>query len=281
MTFDRVLNGLLKFVLPVVVIAELALGIIAVLNQLTLDRQSAERRALTERAAQLSAIALAPGSALSCLDGGAGDTAETACEAALFASPQSTAAAVTYVGAKLTLLADVRDYDPEGGGRPLVSRRALELDRFGIVGHVLATRDACTPDACAAFALFADANAIRANMKAQAFDQYVSRHVAAWNAPAGTPAPSLPEMSKAPDAALPAAADAKTPEAAGHPVSSKYTFPSSASIPPVSIMNTEPPRPKEPAASGAPAAAAPDDAPPMPPRRPQAQREPAETAVAR
>src|SRR5581483_3362850 len=57
----------------------------------------AQRRALDARASELSARALMPGSALSCLDALAGEAVEASCEKALFASPEATAAAVSYV----------------------------------------------------------------------------------------------------------------------------------------------------------------------------------------
>src|SRR5438105_1466422 len=62
---------------------------------------AAERRALDVRALELTARAVAPGSALACLDGGAGEAVEGSCEKALFAMPETTAAAVSYVTAQL------------------------------------------------------------------------------------------------------------------------------------------------------------------------------------
>ena len=141
-----------------------------------LDQRAADRRALSQRTELLNASALAPGSALACLSGGAGEAAETACEASVFASPQSTAAAVAYVGARLTLLADAQARVPALAAMFAASRRAIELDRFGIAAHVLARRDGCTAAQCAAFAWLGDTSVLKANMKAQVFDQYVSRH---------------------------------------------------------------------------------------------------------
>ena len=46
-------------------------------------------------ALELAARALVPGSALPCLDAIAGDVVEDACEKAIFASPEATAAAVS------------------------------------------------------------------------------------------------------------------------------------------------------------------------------------------
>jgi hypothetical protein len=270
MNIDVLLNRLLRLLVPAV--AFVAAGL-AVVDRLAQDNSAAERRELIARGDRLTALALTPGSALACLDSGAGETAETACEAAVFASPQSTAAAVAYVGARLRLLADAKALEPLGDSFA-ATRRAIELDRYGIAAHVLASRDLCTAERCGAFALLADTNALKSNMKAQAFDQYVSRHTAAWNAPAPTPAPAAVSAAEPPVKAA--------VEPVAHPLSSKYTLPSSASIPAVSIMNAEPPLPK--AAADALAAqskadarpdaqpdARPDNAVPMPPKRPQAQ----------
>ena len=289
MTIDVLLNRLLRLIVPAVAVIAAALAVVAVIDRLAQDNAAAERRELVARGDRLTALALAPGSALACLDSGAGEAAETACEATVFASPQSTAAAVAYVGARIKLLADAKALDPAGDSFA-ATRRAIELDRYGIAAHVLASRDLCTADRCGAFALLADTNALKSNMKAQAFDQYVSRHTAAWNAPAPVAAPAQAAVSAAPPAAEPPVKAAG--ELVAHPLSSKYTLPSAASIPAVSIMNAEPPLSK--AAADALAAqskaeakadAKPDakpDAPsetrpegdvPMPPKRPQAPRD--------
>src|SRR5258708_13523687 len=73
------------------------------------QEQAAELRLLDERLAALLVRAVAPGSALSCLDELAGETVEAACEKAVFASPESVSAAVAYVTAKLALLVDRND----------------------------------------------------------------------------------------------------------------------------------------------------------------------------
>jgi len=105
----------------------------------------AEQRALDTRAFELATRAFMPGSALGCLDAIAGETVEEACEKAVFASPEATAAAVSYVAAQLSLLASARDLGRAGrtNSATLALRRAVEADRFGIVAHVLAVRDGC------------------------------------------------------------------------------------------------------------------------------------------
>jgi hypothetical protein len=269
MSNNAVLNGLLKLVLPVAIVAAGALAMNAVLDHMTRDQRAAERRALLQRYAELNLSAIAPGSALSCLDGGAGEAIETACEKAVFASPESTASAVAYTGARLALMADA-----QARGEPAVAdafaaaRRAIELDRYGIVAHVLATRDGCTSERCAAFALLSDTTALKANLKAQAFDTYVGRYAAAWSKTQSVAEkqPQAPVAAPAPVASAPE----QPSEPTGRAVSSKYDFPSAASIPAVSIMNAEPALPKAATDAQGGQAAQPGDVP-VPPKRPQAQ----------
>ena len=183
---DGTLNGLIKLALAAAVAAGVALSVFVVVNQMALDRDAADRRAHRPAQHRIDAWrALAPGSALSCLDAGAGDTVEAACEARVFADPQSTAAAVAYVGARLALLAEAAETQP---------RRSQSVGRHRAApsnSTATASPPMCWPRATAArrnaapaFAWLADAAAMKANMKAQAFDQYVSRHASAWNAPA-------------------------------------------------------------------------------------------------
>ena len=231
-----------RLLLPVAALAIFGLGIIAIVDRMAEDERFAERRALAQRNAQLTGAAMAPGSTLACLDGAAGETVENACEKTVFAGPQSTAAAVTYMAARLTLLSDglafARHSDPDFAVSLAGLRRAIELDRFGIAAHVLAVRDGCTAERCDAFALLSDANVIKSNLKAQVFDQYVSRYAANWNKNAAT----APVADRLPGAMAPVAILPEAPAKA--PVPDKYDLPSSASIPPVSIMNPEPPLPK-------------------------------------
>jgi hypothetical protein len=202
------------------------------LDSSMLREYAAERRALDARATELTARAIAPGSALACLNAVGNEVVETACEQALFASPQAAAAAVAYVDARLTLLADGLDY--AGRNRSYASeldrpRRALEADRFGIVAHVLASRG-CTADDCAAFKLMQDTTRVQANLKERLFAARVAQYAANW------PASAVATAS----AANPAPATTPPSWAPGAPVASKFSFPSSASIPPVSIMSPEP-----------------------------------------
>ena len=274
------LNGLLRLVLPVAAIAGGALAVNAVLDHMTRAERATERRALLQRNAELSVGAVVPGSMLSCLDGGAGEAIEMACEKSVFANPENAAAAVAYTAARLALLADAanaaRRGDPSLMDAFAPARRAIELDRYGIAAHVLATRDGCTAERCSAFVLVRDTAALQANLKAQAFDNYVGRYAAAWTK-------SQSVVEKQPQTPTPVPVASAPPlETRGQPVASKYDFPSAASIPPVSIMNAEPPLPKaaadaqaaqskaDPSKSDPPKADA-EPAVPKPPKRPQAQ----------
>jgi hypothetical protein len=244
--------------------AALTLLAVAAAADLMLDaRSDAGRRALQARAAEISARALVPGSPLACLDSQAGEPVEIACERTVFGRPEIAAAAVAYTEARLNLLADGLAYAGDGGAFDqliLGLRRSIELDRYGFAAQVLAARDGCSAEQCPAFALVGDATALRANLKARAYDTYVARYAAGWSKEDAAPAVA----DAAPKATKP---DEPNPPP---PFATRYDFPSSASIPPVSIMNAEPPRAQaEPAAA---AAAPPAEAEaPLPPRRPQTQ----------
>lgn len=269
------MNAALRIAFALVALALGAAAVYVLFDSAAVARRAAERRALLARDAELNRMALTPGSALACLDAGAGETVENACEKLVFASPQSAAAAVAYMDARLKLLADAG----EAGvlAELAATRRAVALDRYGVAAHVLAQRDGCTANKCAAFALVEDASALKANLKAEVFDQYVSRYAANWNAP--PPAQKAPAVSAlpAPVAGVARSVLGMTPTAAVKP-GEHWDFPSAASIPPVSIMNSEPPLPQgadahaQAASEAVPAAKPAADANlPMPPKRPAAQ----------
>src|SRR5215831_6581107 len=106
------------------------------LDRMAVRDREAERRALEAQISELTVRAAAPGSPLACLDAIAGDAVETACEKALFNSPEVTAAAVSYVSARLNLLAHGIEFtsrvDPGYGPALVALRQSLESDRFGI-----------------------------------------------------------------------------------------------------------------------------------------------------
>jgi len=213
----------------------------AFLDAASVRDRSAERRALESRAAELTAESLAPGSPLACLDGLAGDDVEAACEKALFASPATVAGATTYVAARLSLLADIVAYTKRGGGNInsvlLPLRHSLETDRFGFVAHTLAVADRCTSDHCTALALLDNPGQVRANLSGQTLQRYLDRYLTVWAQSPGSPV-----------------ADATSTSATQQNPPHKLVdidFPSAASIPPISIMNPEPPGPPAAAAVAA------------------------------
>jgi hypothetical protein len=222
-----------------IVIAAALGGIIAwsFLDRSAGHDNDADRRALELRAGELTAHALAPGSALPCLDAVAGDDVETACEKSLFASPASVAVATSYVAARLALLSDMVAYVKRGGGSIdstlLPLRRAVEADRFGFLAHALAVRDGCTSQDCKAVAVLSDASHIRDNLNASTFDDYLNRYLTAWNQPADTP---VVDAATQPGVQAP------------HKIVN-IDFPTAASIPAVSIMNPEPAGKPAPAAA--------------------------------
>ena len=228
---------------------------------------AAERRALEARVGTLATRATMPGSPLACLDAMAGDTVEGSCERTLFATPEAMASAVSYVAAQITLFADVSNFVKRGNSEmePVLTslRRAIETDRFGLVAHVLATRDGCMAEKCPALALMRDAERVNTNLAQRTYDFYVTRHSSVWPAPAPGPvanaAPAAAATPGVPGAAPPALAGTSALVAPGTPRPDLF-FPSSDSIPPVNIMTAEPPAPSETTGSAPPVR--------LPPRRP-------------
>lgn len=165
--------------------------------------------------------------ALSCLDGIAGESVESACEKALFASAESTAAAVSYAAGQITRLAS---FGTAAAADKIMTpdlsalRRTIERDRYGLIAQVLASRDGCTAAACPFFASLTNTSQISGNMNERLYDGLVGRYSPFWNAPAvQAAAPATPPMP----GPMP-----------GRPVSGD--FPSASSIPPVNIMTPEP-----------------------------------------
>jgi hypothetical protein len=192
-----------------------------------------ERRSFDDRKAALMAGAIAPGSALSCLDEIAGEAVEVACEKAVFASPEVVAAGINYVTAQLALLNDGTTYaereDASYAAELDPLRTALELDRFGIVAHVLGDQG-CTPERCDALMRFHDSSKALANLRNHTFEEQVKKYTAIWDRPAdGVAATAGPPVA--------------LPSATGPGDGQNYDLPSSKSTPPASIMAPEgPPR---------------------------------------
>ncbi len=211
-----------------------------------------ERRALDQRLAELNSRVLAPTSVLGCLEPGLGDAVDGSCEKILFAGPETVGAATALVAARWSLLADGLDYahgkDPGYDANLDGLRRTLQADRFGFLAQVLSVREGCTASKCEALDRLSDPNRVRANLNERLFEGLVARSAAAW------PSRTRP--------GTPTAAAPTNPAPA-----SGIMFPSASSIPPVSIMNTEPP-----AAAPPPAAAAPAPAARRPPTTPPAAR---------
>jgi hypothetical protein len=202
-----------------------------------------ERQTLEAKAFELVTRSMAPGSALACLDAVASSTFQEGCEKALFATPEGTAAAVSYVAAQLSLLAAGKDYlrrtgDREYGASLAQLRRNAEWDAFGIVAHVLAARDGCTANECRALAMLGSPQRVRANLARRAFDANVSRYAAVWANGRQTEVARLPEPVEA--SPEPVAAPAATTPATPSRKPNNYFFPSADSIPAVSIMSPEP-----------------------------------------
>src|SRR5262245_19666497 len=93
------------FVLGAAILAGMGVAVLFFYRNANQER-AAERRALQARESELTTVAAAPASALACLDAIAGEAVERLCEKAIFATPEATAAAVSYVSGRLALLAD-------------------------------------------------------------------------------------------------------------------------------------------------------------------------------
>src|SRR5450432_3896650 len=162
--------------------------------------------------------------ALSCVDELAGETVLTACEKALFGSPESVAAALSYAASQITRLTALGDVAANRSmtTEQLAIRRAVERDRYGLMAYVLTARDHCTVSECAAFRALTDRRQIVANIDERIYEGLISRYAPSWNAPAAT----VPVAALAPSTLT------------GKPTNAE--FPSAASTPPVNIMTPEP-----------------------------------------
>jgi len=193
-----------------------------------------QRRAIEARLAELRAQALSPGSAFACLER-AGTVVETACAQALFAAPETLAAANAYTAARLdALTAAVQFSGPrtqQFADTIQATQLSLQQDPFGLTANVLVQRG-CTAQGCNAVAVLSDPTRVWDNIRQKTFEANLARYAAGWRAP-GAAAPG------------PTAATGGETRA---PISDKYTLPSASSIPPVSIMNDEPLRPATPPA---------------------------------
>jgi hypothetical protein len=211
------------------------------LDVATKQNVAAERRALEARVEMLSARATMPGSRLACLDAMAGENVETACEQMLFATPEGMASAASYVATQIDLFADVSDFVKRGNSemaRTLATlRHGVETDPYGLVAHVLATRDGCSPTWCPALVTLRNAKRVRTNLAQRTYDSYVIRYSAKWTAPAATStAGGVAEVDIHPPAEHLSPSTTRPTQSAGR----ELFFPSSDSIPAVNIMTAEP-----------------------------------------
>lgn len=285
--------ALVLFVIVLKADRSLANGALAIITLLALGVASAalmrDRTPALAPAAVLPAAAPVGQGALACLDGLAGERVESACEKALFASADATAAAVSYTAAQISRLpAAAAQSSPELGQL----RRVLERDRYGLVAQVLTTREGCTPQACETFRHLGDTSHVAANMTGGAFEALVSRHAEAWedDAPQVAAAPGKPSSIEFPtSASIPAVSIMTPPDQRGSaaeppplatapqpPLPGSIAYPP-ASLPQQSIPLQAPSQAAAPPAAPPPASAAAANAPVAPPARraaPQARRAP-------
>jgi hypothetical protein len=251
------------------VIALLAVGI-AVAATIRGYGPLADREAAAEAGPAPGASATLP--SLACLDDLAGDTVLGVCEKAVFASADSTAAAVSYVASQILRLTVLGDAAAAAGSMtPEMQsiRRAIEHDRYGLVAQVLQVRDHCTPTECATFRSLTDNHQIIANMDEHLYEGLVNRYATIWIAPPHVPVAAAPGMGAL--AAYPPSVPTGKPTNAD--------FPSASSIPPVSIMSPEPSARGTAAATAAAPSARPSPAPSVPvaAKRPARQARPSPT----
>lgn len=247
-------------------IALLAIGVAVAATLRNPDTKMKEMAAAPVASSAQFASALP---ALSCLDELAGDMVLAACEKSLFATPETVAAAVSSSAvllARLRAHGDVAAADKVMTPELALLRRAVERDRYGLFAYVLQVRDRCMPESCPAYASFTDHKQIASNMGERFYEGLLTRYAPAWNAPpamaaATTAVPGVASLSGLPPS-LPT----------GKPTNAD--FPSSSSIPPISIMTDTPVKPAASETKAAPRsapkkqAAPKETAPPAP--RPQA-----------
>jgi hypothetical protein len=98
---------------------------------------------------------------------------------------------------------------------------------------MLAVRDGCTSNNCTVLALLQDPGRVRANLSDDTLDRYLDHYLTAWAQSPGVPvadgAPLAPGAAQTADGAAPPRKSALNVD-----------FPSSDSIPAISIMNPEP-----------------------------------------
>ncbi|MGX7745147.1 hypothetical protein [Rhodopseudomonas parapalustris] len=175
--------------------------------------------------------------ALACIDDLAGDMVLSACERALFSSPEAVAAAVSYASAqvaRLTALGDAAVADRRTAPELNRLRRAVERDRYGLIAYVLASQDRCQASECPAFRSLSDSTRIVANMADHLYENTLTRYAPSWGTPAAAGVGSAASTQTPPPPGVAGVTEAPS----GKPTD--IDFPTSASIPAVSIMAPEP-----------------------------------------
>ncbi|HEY0234561.1 MAG TPA: hypothetical protein VGC86_05835 [Afipia sp.] len=242
-----------------IVITLLAVGIAAIAMMRSSSVSSAANDAGRGR---LSLQSVAGPAALSCLDGLAGENVENACEKAVFASADSTAAAVSYAASQVTRLAsygNVAAADKVMTPDLQALRRAVERDRYGLIAQVLTVRDGCNLSVCPFFQSLTNTAQISVNMTEKTYEGFIGQYLPSWNAP--------PVLVSAPSATSALAPSVPS----GKPLSGDFPA-SSASIPPVNIMTPEPASPPQAAPKTAEDAASRTGAAPSAAKKPPAQK---------
>jgi hypothetical protein len=223
-----------------------------------------QRRAIETRLAELRAQALGAGSTLACLER-TGDIVETACAQTLFAAPETLAAANFYTANRLDLLMAAARYSGPRSAQfddaVAALQRSLQQDPFGLTANTLVLREGCTADRCDPLVLFPNPARLHENIRQKTFEANAARYAGGWRAPTAGPAPAAPgaaPLATGPGIIAPTGGETRAP------IPDRYSLPSSASIPPVSIMSDEPvrPAPAPPRDRAAPPAAAAPDQPP-------------------
>lgn len=196
-----------------------------------------QRRSIETRLSELRAQALNTGSTLACLER-SGDGVELACAQTLFAAPETLAAANFYTASRMDLLVAAARYSgprtPQFDDAIATLGRSLQQDPFGLAANILTVREGCTAQRCEVMTLFRDPVRLWDNMRQKAFEANFARHAGKWGTPAATATPVAP--ASATSAIAPTGGETRAP------IADKYTLPSAASIPPVSIMVDEPPQ---------------------------------------
>lgn len=211
------------------VIALLAIGVAATV--LLRGAEPSQKAAASVPAPAPQRVATLP--VLSCLDELAGEMVLVACEKSLFASPDTVAAAVSASAAlvdRLTSYGDVGNANRAAPPDLATLRNVVERDRYGFVAYVLQSRDRCRPEACFAYPSIPDYKQVASNMEQRVYEGLITRYAPAWNAPPAAAVTSVPGVASL--AGLPPSLPT------GKPTNAE--FPSSASIPPISIMTDTP-----------------------------------------